>query len=76
MPWSDVRLVLAPGCRVARELRAQEAKPGRVWCTCEILDLLLSGVAPDDARKIAETRLTFDATLAGVKPALADTKEV
>jgi hypothetical protein len=69
VPWSDVRLLIAPGCRIARQLRATDPKPGRVWCSCEILDLLLSGVTPEDARKIAATRLDFDATLRGVFPA-------
>ena len=68
VPWSDVRLLIAPGCRIARELRATDPKPGRVWCSCEILDLLLSGVTPEDARKIAPTRLDFDATIRGVFP--------
>ena len=69
VPWSDVRLVIAPGCRIARQLRATDPKPGRVWCSCEILDLLLSGVTPEDARKVAATRLDFDAALRGVFPA-------
>lgn len=62
VPWSDVRLVIAPGCRVARELRSQEPRPGRVWCACELADLLLSGVSPEDARKVAGARLAFDGT--------------
>ncbi len=61
VPWADVPLLISPGCRVARELRLADAKPGRVWCVCEVLDLLLTNVPPDDARKIAEARLTFDA---------------
>lgn len=43
VPGSDVRLVIAPGCRIARELRASDPKPDRVWCCCEVIDLLLSG---------------------------------
>jgi hypothetical protein len=66
VPWSDVRLTIAPGCRLARELRARDQKPGRVWCTCEVLDLLLSGVTPEDARKVAQARLMFDGTSAMV----------
>lgn len=66
VPWSDVRLLIAPGCRVARELRGSDPQPGRVWCVCEVLDLLLSGVKPEDARKIAKARITFDGTLTGV----------
>jgi hypothetical protein len=60
VPWSDVPLILAPGCRLARELRAQDPRPGRVWCVCEVLDLLLTGVTPEDARKVGEARLLFD----------------
>ena len=67
IPWSDVRLLIAPGCRIARELRAKDPKPGRVWCVCEVLDLLLSSVTPDDARKVAETRLLMDAKHMGVR---------
>jgi len=67
VPWSDVRLLIAPGCRIARELRASGPTPGRVWCSCEVLDLLLSGVKPEDAWKIGEARLLLDATLAGVR---------
>jgi hypothetical protein len=62
VPWSDVRLLIAPGCRVARELRASDSKPGRVWCCCEVIDLLLSGLTPEDARKVGQTRTEFDAT--------------
>jgi hypothetical protein len=68
VPWSDVRLLIAPGCRIARQLRATDPKPGRVWCSCEVLNLLLSGVTPEDARKVAATRLDFDATIRGVFP--------
>lgn len=67
VPWSDIRLVLAPGCRVARELRDQDPHPGRVWCVCELADLLLSGVIPPDARAAVEARLVFDAEHAGAK---------
>lgn len=67
VPWSDVRLVVAPGCRLARELRAQDPKPGRVWCVCEVLDLLLSGVTPADARKIGEAKLALDGNVTGVR---------
>jgi hypothetical protein len=63
VPWTDVPLVIAPGCRIARELRAADAKPGLVWCVCEVADLLLSGVRPEDAKMIAETCTTFDGTL-------------
>ena len=66
VPWSDIRLLVAPGCRIARELRATDPRPGRVWCVCEVGNLLLSGVIPEDARKIAEAKLTFDAEVSGV----------
>ena len=66
VPWSDVRLVIAPGCRLAREFRASDPKPGRVWCVCEVLNLLLSGVKPEEAQKIAETRIAFNAAMTGV----------
>ena len=66
VPWSDTRLVIAPGCRIAVELRSSDPKPGRVWCVCEVSDLLLSGVTPENARKIAEARLTVDATFDGM----------
>lgn len=67
VPGWDLRLVLAPGCRVAREIRETDPKPGRVWCVCEILDLLTSGVSPEDARGVAEARITFDAEHQGVR---------
>ena len=66
VPWSDVRLLIAPGCRKARELRNRDPKPSRVWCTCEVLDLLFTNVPPEDAQKIAEANLLLDGTLAGV----------
>ena len=66
VPWSDVNLVIAPGCRIARELRARDPKPGRVWCCCEIADLLLSGVRPEDARATAEAKILFGGAVAGV----------
>jgi hypothetical protein len=67
VPWTDVPLILAPGCRVARELRARDPKAGRVWCTCEVLDLLLTGVTPEDARKIAEAKLLFNGAVVGAR---------
>ena len=67
VPWSDVPLILAPGCRIARALRAEVQHPGRVWCTCEVIDLLLSGVTAGDVRAIAQARELFDAELAGVR---------
>ena len=75
VPWSDVRLVIVPGCKIARRLRATDPKPGRIWCVCEVSDLLLSGVTPEDARKIAATRLMFDATLDGVTRERASSEE-
>ncbi len=75
IPGWEVRMILAPGCRIARELRATDPKPGRVWCVCEVSDLLLSGVTPEDARKIAQTRLMFDATLDGVTRERASSEE-
>lgn len=67
VPWSDVALLIAPGCRLARELRAQDPKPGRVWCVCEVLDLLLSGISPEDARRVAGARLALDGAVVGVR---------
>lgn len=66
VPWSDVPLILAPGCRIALELRARDPQPGRVWCVCEVLDLLLTNVPPDDGRKVAEAKLLFDGRVGGV----------
>lgn len=60
VPWADVPLILAPGCRIAHSLRAQDPQPGRVWCTCEVLDLLMTGVTCEDARRVADARLTLD----------------
>jgi hypothetical protein len=66
VPWADVRILITPGCRIARELRATDPTPGRVWCVCEVMDLLLTGVTPDEAQRMAEARITFDATLVGI----------
>jgi hypothetical protein len=62
VPWADETLILAPGCRVARELRAVDPHPGRIWCVCEITDLLLTHVPPRDAQAIGQARLIFSAT--------------
>lgn len=67
VPWADVPLILAPGCRIAHELRARDTKPGRVWCVCEALDLLLTNVPPDDARKIGEAKLMFGGAVVGAE---------
>lgn len=67
VPWSDVPLILAPGCRITRELRAQDPHPGRVWCACELADLLLTGVTPADARKVAETKLAVAGAVVGAQ---------
>lgn len=66
VPWSDIRLVIAPGCHIARELRTQDPNPGRVWCVCEVLDLLLTGVSPANARNIAEAQIIFGAHIEGI----------
>ena len=66
VPWSEINILLVPGCRIARDLRALDPKPGRVWCTCEVLDLLLSNLPPDDARKIAEAKMLMAGELRGV----------
>lgn len=67
VPWADVPVILAPGCRIARELRARDSSPGRVWCVCEVWDLLLTGVKPEDARKVAEARLMFGGAVVSVR---------
>lgn len=67
VPWAEVSIIIAPGCRIARELRSTDPKPGRVWCVCEVLDLLRLNVPPADAQRIALARLTFDADMGGVK---------
>ena len=66
VPWSDTHLLIVPGCKVAKELRASDPQPGRIWCVCEILDLLLTNVSPREAQSLAEARLMFDADLGGV----------
>jgi hypothetical protein len=67
VPWSDARLLIAPGCRIARQLRAIDPTPGRVWCVCELADLVLSGVTEDGGRKTGETRITFDAVMTEIR---------
>ena len=67
VPWSDMPLVIAPGCRIARELRAEGQRPGLVWCVCEVAQLLLCGVTAADVRAIAEARELFDGELIGVR---------
>jgi hypothetical protein len=67
VPWADVPLILAPGCRIARALRESDPRPGRVWCTCEILDLLLTGIGPEDARRIAEAKLMLNGNVGGAR---------
>jgi hypothetical protein len=69
VPGWDAHLILAPGCRIARELRAEEPKPGRVWCVCEVLDLLLMNVPPDDARRVAEVKFMLGSALEGTRTA-------
>jgi hypothetical protein len=59
VPWCAQSVFIAPGCHIARRLAEVHGR-GRVWCTCEVLDMLLSHVSPDEARKIAEAKLTFD----------------
>ena len=65
VPWWPETLFLVPGPGVARQLAAEGISPGRIWTTAEALDLLLTGVSPDDARCIAETKLTMAGTVVG-----------
>lgn len=67
VPWADVPLILTPACRIAAELRSREPRPGRVWCVCEVIDLLLTGVRPEDARKVAEANLAFGGAAIGAR---------
>lgn len=59
VPWSKVNLLIVPGCRKAKDLRSKDRHPGRVWCVCEVLDLLLTKVTPDDATAVAQAKLLF-----------------
>lgn len=68
IPYSDTNLIIAPGCRIAGQLRAQDPTPGRVWCVCEVLDLLLIGASPEHARAVAEAKIAFGARIGSVRP--------
>ncbi len=68
VPWAEVPLLIVPGCRRAEALRAADPNPGRVWCTCQVIDLILSGVTPRDAQAIAQAALAFDGSVQGVRP--------
>ena len=65
VPWLGVRLLIAPNCGVARELRAIDPRPGRVLCVCELPDLVPVGLPPEDARKRAAARIAFDDVVVG-----------
>lgn len=68
VPWSDVNLIIAPGCRIADGLRATDSTPGRVWCVCEVLDLLLIKATPTEAREVAEAKITLGGRVTAVRP--------
>ena len=61
VPWADYRLLITPGCAAARQLREVDAMPGRIWCVCEVLNMMLTGATRDHARMVAE----WKALLAG-----------
>lgn len=63
VPWAELPLLFVPSCRVAERLRASEASPGRVWCTCELRELLLTGLEPAEARAVAEAKAVLDGRL-------------
>lgn len=65
--WCDIPILIAPGCRVAKDLRAADPKPGRVWCVCEVLDLLLTSVPPEDAQRIGQAKLALDGAVVGAR---------
>ena len=67
IPGFETTLILCPGCRVAQELRKTDSQPGRIWCVCEVIDLVTSGVTPGDARAVAQARVLFDAQGTGVR---------
>lgn len=66
VPWAELPLLFVPGCRLAERLRATEARPGRVWCTCELRELLLTGLEPLEARLVAEAKVALDGRVAAV----------
>jgi len=59
VPWHNETLFFSPGPGRTQQLEDEGISRGRVWCTCELLDLLLTGVTPEDARAIAEAKLAF-----------------
>jgi hypothetical protein len=59
VPWADQTLFLAPGCKVAARLSTEFGR-GRVWCVCELLDLVFSGIRGEDLKKVMDIKLTFD----------------
>jgi hypothetical protein len=65
IPGWDQSLIITPGCRVTRELRSRDPRPGQVWCMCEILDLILANVPPAAATKVTDSRPMFAQTIAG-----------
>jgi hypothetical protein len=65
--WCDVPLLIAPGCKVAQALRAADPKPGRIWCVCEVLDLLLTSVPREDAQKIGQAKVALSGTITGAR---------
>ena len=67
VPWADASIILAPGCRIARAIRSTDPQPGRVWCTCEVLDLLLTNVPGADTRRVGAAKVALQGMVVGVK---------
>ena len=59
VPWTSETLFIVPGPAHAAQLDAEGITRGRMWDTAELLDLVLTSVTPEDARSIAESKLTL-----------------
>jgi hypothetical protein len=68
VPGLRETLFIVPGPAQARELEAEGIARGRIWDTAEVLDLLLAGVTPEDARRLVEAKITTGAVVVGARP--------
>lgn len=70
VPWLDVTLWFVPTAADAEALAQEGVSRGRIWTARELTDLLaIPGLAKEDAKTIACTKLEFNGTVVEVRPA-------
>ena len=68
VPWDPEPLWFVPTAEAIEPLVAEGVNPGRIWTAAALRELLAAGVTKDQARRVAETRIAFEADVVEIQP--------